>query len=152
MKDSIMNLKQATSNVFETMFFEPVQFSGDAETIGDWLSKGKALVGATLNFNGPDSGSYILVMPGRLNKVITANFLGLDMEEVNVTQENDTVKEALNMIGGHMLSLFDTEGLYQLGIPEIIDESGLDMLRHKEGRYILMETEQDRLATGIILK
>lgn len=151
MKEPIMNLKQATSKVLETMFFEPVQFAGDADTLEDWLCGGQALMGVTLSFDGPSSGSYILLMPSRLAKGITANFLGLREAEVNMTQESDTVKEALNMIGGYMLSLFDAGGLYQLDIPEIISENGLDALRHKKGQYVLMETGEDRLAAGVIL-
>ena len=151
MKELIIHLKQATSNVLETMFFEPIQFAGDVDTLEDWLSGGQALMGVTLSFSGPNSGSYILLMPSRLAKGITANFLGMHAAEVNMTQESDTVKETLNMIGGHMLSLFDAEGLYQLGIPEIISENGLGALRHKKGQYILMETDKDRLAAGIML-
>jgi hypothetical protein len=151
MKEPITHLKVATSRVLETMFFEPVQFAGDTDTLGDWFCSDQALVGATLNFAGPNSGSYILLMPGRLAKRITVNFLGLCEAEVNMTQESDTAKEALNMIGGHMLSLFDVEGQYQLGIPEIISENDLDAFRHKKGQYVLMETGEDRLAAGVML-
>ena len=151
MKESITNLKQATSNVLETMFFEPVQFTGEADTLNDWLCDSQDLVGVTLSFTGSNSGSFVLLLPGSLTKGITANFLGMSEEDIDTNQENDTVKEALNMIGGHMLSLFDTEGKYQLGIPEIISENSFDVFNHKKGQYILMETDQDSLAIGFIL-
>ncbi len=49
MKESIMNLKRVTSKVLETMFFEPLQFAGDADTLaglilelkGDFPDKGE---------------------------------------------------------------------------------------------------------------
>jgi len=82
---------------------------------------------------------------------ITANFLGIEEEEINEEQKKDAVKEALNMIGGHMLSLFDKEGAFKLGIPELIEENDLaeDNLGDLKKDIILIETEENRLAAGI---
>ena len=152
MKEPIMKLKQATSNVLETMFFEPIQFVEHADTLENWFCGNRALIGATLNFVGPSSGIYLLLIPGRLVKEITANFLGLSEAAIDLLQQKDTVKEALNMIGGHMLSLFDAEGEYQLGIPDVIAENDLHKVFDKKGEYIFMETNEDRLAAGIVLE
>ena len=148
-----MNMKQAISNVLELMFFLPVQFVENESPVREWLPRSQVYTGATLGFSGPVSGSYYLLIPVAMAKEITANFLGLSEEEVNEAQESDTVKEALNMIGGHMLSLVDKPDGYQLGIPEIIFEAGFDMNADtgKKENVIYIEAEGNHLAAGIIL-
>ena len=57
------------------------------------------------------------------------------------------------MIGGHMLSLFDTEGAFKLGLPEFIEVNDTeDKLGGLKGDAILIETEENRLAAGIQLE
>ena len=148
-----MNMKQAISNVLELMFFLPIQFTKNECPVSEWLIQDQVYTGATLGFTGLVSGSYYLLIPAVMAKEITANFLGLSEEEVNEAQESDTVKEALNMIGGHMLSLVDKPDGYQLGIPEIISEAGFDMNADtgKKENVIYIEAEGNHLAAGIIL-
>jgi len=149
-----MNMKQAISNVLELMFFLPVQFVENECPVREWLPRSQVYTGATLGFTGPVSGSYYLLVPAVMAKEITANFLGLSEEEVNEAQESDTVKEALNMIGGHMLSLVDKPDGYQLGIPEIIAENEFDMNADtgKNENVIFFEAEGNHLAAGVIQK
>jgi len=154
MKETMtMNMKQAISNVLELMFFLPVQFVENESPVREWLPRSQVYTGATLGFSGPVSGSYYLLIPVAMAKEITANFLGLSEEEVNEAQESDTVKEALNMIGGHMLSLVDKPDGYQLGIPEIIAENEFDMNADtgKNENVIFFEAEGNHLAAGIVL-
>jgi CheY-specific phosphatase CheX len=148
-----MNMKQAISNVLELMFFLPVQFIENDCPMSEWLPQDQVYTGATLGFSGPVSGSYYLLIPVAMAKEITANFLGLSEEEVNEAQERDTVKEALNMIGGHMLSLVDKPDGYQLAIPQIISETGFDMNTNvgKKENIIFIEAEGSHLAAGIVL-
>lgn len=148
-----MNLKQAISNVLELMFFLPIQFVENDCPMSEWLPQDQTYTGATLGFSGPVSGSYYLLIPVVMAKEITENFLGLSEEEVNKTQEGDTVKEALNMIGGHMLSLVDEPDGYQLAIPEIISETEFNMSAYagEKENVIFIETERGHLAAGIVL-
>ena len=113
------NLKQAISNVLELMFFVSVQIMEDEKPSNGNSFNGQACIGANLAFTGPLSGTYYLLMPQEMAREITANFLGLDEDEVSGDQEQDTVKEALNMIGGHMLSLTDAPDNFQLGIDHL---------------------------------
>ena len=152
-RDALMkNMKEAISNSLETMFFLPVQFSDTECTLQAWFSDKQPLIGATLKFHGPWSGSFYLFIPVKVVNEVTGNFLGLEEEEINEEQKKDTVKEAINIIGGHMFSIFDKEGAFRLGIPEIINECDItkDKLGNMGGDAILIETEDNRLAAGII--
>jgi len=137
--------------VLDTMFYQPVQIRDTNCSLQKWFSRKQLLVGATLSFHGPSAGSFYLLLPATMVTGITSNFLGIEEEEINEEQKKDTVKESLNMIGGHMLSLFDKEGAFKLDIPEFIEESDLteDKLGDLKGDVIFIETEENRLAVGI---
>jgi chemotaxis protein CheY-P-specific phosphatase CheC len=145
-------MRAAISNVMETMFFQPVQISDKDCTLQEWFSDKEALLGAKLNFTGPSSGSFYFLIPAKLVSVITANFLGLEKEGTNEEQRKDTIKEALNMIGGHMFSLCDNEGDISLGIPELIEEENIKHYRLGEikGETVFIETGDSHLAAGVI--
>ena len=147
-------MRAAISNVLETMFFQPVQISDKNCTLQEWFSDKQSLLGATLNFTGLSEGSFFFIIPLKLASEITANFLGLEKEETNEEQRMDALKEALNMIGGHMFSLFDKEGDISLGIPESIEEDKLkhDRLGQIKGDTLFIETEDNRLAAGVMME
>ena len=146
------NLRVAISNVLETMFYQPVQFLDANCTLQEWFSDKPSLFGATLSFSGPSTGLMYLLAPAQIVGEMTANFLGLKEEEINGEQKRDTLKEALNMAGGHMLSLQDKEGHFRIGLPELMDKDDVkdNRLGELEGNVILIETEDDRLAAGIV--
>lgn len=147
-------MRQAISNVLETMFFQPVQISDKNSTLQEWFSDKESILGAALKFTGPSAGSFYVIIPVKLVAEITANFLGLEEEEINEEQIEDTLKEALNMIGGHMLSLFDKGGDISLSIPELIEDDKLkyDKLGEIKGEPLFIETEDNRLAAGIMME
>jgi hypothetical protein len=147
-------MREAISNVLGTMFFQPVQISDTNCSLQEWLFDKQSLLGATLNFSGPLAGVFYILIPIKVVTEITANFLGIEEEEINEEQKKDTIKEALNIIGGHMFSLFDTEGAFRLGIPELIEENDLteDKLGDLKGDVILIGTEENRLAVGIVIE
>jgi hypothetical protein len=143
----------AISNVFETMFFLPVQFAQSGCTLREWFFDRQLLFGATLSFDGPSSGLLWIAAPVSLVDEITASFLGLGRYEINDEQRGDTIKEALNMMGGNVLSLFNEEGSFALGIPRSVE--GISHLENTQGdpneHSILIETKGNRLAAGIKL-
>ena len=147
------NLKQAISNVLELMFFVSVQILEDEKPSEGNPFNGQACIGATLAFTGPLSGSYYLLIPQEMAREITANFLGLEEEEVSGDQEQDTVKEALNMIGGHMFSLTEEPDNFKLGIPAIIPQPEADSGVYSGGKQntIFMEAGPYRMFAGIEL-
>ena len=147
------NLKQAISNVLELMFFVSVQIREDYDPAAATPLNGQACIGATLAFSGPLSGAYYLLIPQEMAREITANFLGLDEDEVSAGQEQDTVKEALNMIGGHMLSLTDAPDSFQLGIPAIIPQQATDpgVYAGNKEDTIFIDAGSYRMVAGIEL-
>jgi chemotaxis protein CheY-P-specific phosphatase CheC len=147
-------MKAAISNVMETMFFQPVQINDKDCTLQEWFSDKESLLGAKLNFTGPSSGSCYFLIPAKLVSEITANFLGLEKEETNEEQRRDTIKEALNIIGGHMFSLCDNEGAINLGIPKLIEDENIKHYRLGEikGETVFIETEDSHLAAGVIME
>ena len=151
-KTILETMKAAISNVMETMFFQPVQINNKGCKLRKWFSDKEPLLGAKLNFTGPSSGSCYFLIPAKLMSEITANFLGLEKKETNEEQIRDTIKEALNMIGGHMFSLCDNEGAISLGIPELIEEE--DIKHYSSGEFkggtVFIETDNSHLAAGVI--
>ena len=148
------NMREAISNVMETMFFRLVQVPDANGTLQEWFARDRNLLGATLTFNGHSAGSIYLLMPAEMADEMTCDFLGLEIDKVSEEQRKDIVKEALNMIGGHTLSISDGTGAYQIGIPALLDESGLthEKLGDLEGESIFIETENNHLAVGIIFE
>lgn len=153
-RDTMMTtLREAISNVLETMFFQPVQIVDNDRTLLEWFSQNESLLGTTLDFNGPLSGSLYLIIPMKVVSEITANFLGLRAEEIDEGQKRDTVKETLNMIGGNTLSHSDRKSVFKLGIPKLIEEHDLayDKLGDLRGDFVLIETEDNHLAVGVAI-
>ena len=152
-KEKMMKtMRDSISNVLETMFYQSVQFTDSKHTLKEWFSGMHPLIGATLSFNGSPPGTFYLIFPVDLVTDITANFLGIDEEEINEGQRIDTVKEALNMIGGHMLSIIDKTGDFKLGIPELTE--GDDLMENKledlKFDTVFIETEDNRIVSGIM--
>ena len=146
-------MREAISNVLETMFFQPVQIVDNDRTLLEWFSQNESLLGARLDFKGPLSGSLYLIIPMKVVSEITANFLGLREEEIDERQKRDTVKETLNMIGGNTLSHSDRKSVFKLGIPKLIEEHDLayDKLADLKGDFVLIETEDNHLAVGVAI-
>lgn len=146
-------MHQAISDVMNKMFFMPMQINEKGLALREWFSDKHTLFGATINFTGPLSGYSYLLIPAEVAREITANFLGVSEKAINGKQEKDTVKEALNMIAGRMFSQFDAKGAFQIGIPELINESGFvaGQLDSFNKGAILIETEHSRMAAGIVI-
>ena len=150
--DMMKAMRDSISDVLGTMFFQLIQIADNNNTLSQWLAQEQSLLGATLNFDGPWAGSFYLFIPQAAAKSITANFLGLNAEELDEKQQQDTIKEALNMIGGGMLSIIDPKGVFFLGLPELIATNDLTLskLQGLGGDFVLFETEDNRLAAGIV--
>ena len=152
-RQMMTNLNHAISSVLETMFFLPVQIIEDHSVWDNWYQQRTQLWHTAVGFSGPVKGSFFLVVPASLAREITANFLGLDEAEVVPSQEADTVKEALNMIGGYVLSQVDKADEFQIGIPEVVsdDQAGQANLQRESQNAIIIETEENHLAVGLHL-
>ncbi len=87
----IMILKDAISNVLETMFYATVQFPHIQCDLNEWFPHDQFLLGATLDFHGPKSGSLFLWVSSMVANDMTANFLGVTEEKINEELKWDTV-------------------------------------------------------------
>ena len=111
-------------------------------------------MGARLNFTGPLSGECYILIPDLDVKEMTADFLGIDKDNVNRDQIRDTVKETLNMISGNMLSISDKPASFHIGIPELMDEDDIDTEKFggENDDMLFIETNGKRLAMGLIVQ
>ncbi len=150
-KITVENLREAIFDVLKTMFFEPLQAVEKDITLLDWFSRKQALFAAKLTFSGPKNGFFYMIVPESVATEITANFLGIDESETDTEQKIDTIKEALNMIGGRVFSFFDREGEYKLNIPELISVEAHkhEILKKINGKTVFIELTDNRLAAGV---
>jgi len=115
-------LKEATktsiSDVLETMFFLPLELSESKGGGGLSQTPKDQLMGVGLKFSGPMSGEVVILLPIKLARSLTADFLGQENAGVGTSEMEGTVKELVNMITGKALSLFDEGAIFKLGIPE----------------------------------
>ena len=116
-----------------------------------WFLGDPMLTGAGIQFTGPFSGRFSLLIPADMVDGIVANFLGMEENELVKVNKDDTIKEALNMVSGYALSQMDDAEEFQLGIPEILPEkeSDTELLNDSQGEMLLIETEKQRLAIFI---
>jgi len=144
-------MKKAISEVMDKMFFMPVQVNEKSGALSDWFTCEEPIVGATLDFTGPKMGFSYFLIPAGFAKEISANFLGSSEDSISDKQEQDTLKEALNMIVGFMFS--QLENGFKIGIPQYIKESDF-IARHFEGDYNVsfsIETNNNFIAAGLII-
>ena len=101
------HLKEAISRVMETMFFLPVEFPDVPGALWEWFSREGKVLEALIDFQGSRSGRGFLLVPVQGLKEMASNFLGLREAEVSEEQVQATLREAINMMTGQMLSLLD---------------------------------------------
>ncbi len=141
-------MTQSISNVFETAFFQSVNIKILKKSVKIESFISGELTGSCLEFTGNLEGVVYLVAPEAWAKALTADFLGIDVLSVTDAQEQDTIKEAVNMIAGHMFSFFDKDGEIHLGIPKMISNVPLgqeDLLKIK-GDVLQVVTDKNTLA------
>lgn len=118
-KEKLMTAMQTSiSEVLETMFFLPVDFFGPSQRPCQDFTDA-TVVAARLGFYGPASGIFRLLVPQNLARRISADFLGIDPVEITAEDVAGTVKEMINMLVGNTFSIYDTETVFDLMIPEM---------------------------------
>lgn len=147
------SMKNSISDVLETMFFLPLDFTESLSTAELWNETEDQMMAARLDFDGTCSGYCVFYIPRRLAVSITADFMGKDEEDVSDDQVSGTVTEITNMITGNTFSLYDTESVVNLGVPELVSFSDYQKgLPETSGEFfIVIETLEDRLAYQMII-
>lgn len=125
-EEPIQLLGQAADEVLGTMYFSFV----DPVTVLDDLMDGpiidKGLHGH-IEFTGPLKGSADTYCGQGPTRVLSANFMGEDEEEVADEVVIDAFKELTNMIVGRFLALVEPEKVCDLGLPEVTEFTDLDL-------------------------
>jgi len=141
-------MKNSISDVLETMFFLPLDFS-DTVAAHELWNKGKdQILAAKLNFDGPLIADCILCIPEKLARSITADFMGREEEGISDDQVKGTVKEIINMIAGSTFSTYDPEATFNLGIPELLSFNYYfnDLSDTGDSFYFIIDTLDNHLA------
>ncbi len=120
-KESLITaMKNSISNVLETMFFLPLDFSDDVRKKDCWSGKTDQIMAARLDFDGPFSGYCVFYIPKKFAVSMTADFMGRDAEGLSDAQITGTVMEITNMIAGNTFSFYDEQAVFNLNFPELL--------------------------------
>jgi len=142
MKKILMKaMMTSISEVMETMFFLPVESEGESTLAECGLSGEKKFV-CQLAFNGDASGNLSIVAPISLVAVMAENFMGEAKGLLTDEHFSGTLTEMLNMICGNALSKTESKVPFELGIPEVIDESKIQ----KNEKLTIIETTVSKMA------
>jgi len=114
-------MKDSISEILETMFFMPIEFP-EADELTQIKGPAQApFLSAKLAYQGPLSGTFFVLAPKPLVEELAANLLGLEKEEVGSEDVEATLKELLNMVAGKTFGLYDSQLVFHLGVPELIE-------------------------------
>lgn len=151
-----MNLKdfvvKSMSEVFNMML------SMDVEVLEEGMDNqlnGDRIVGS-VSFAGRASGNINIHVNHDFAKVMTAEMLGMEPEEIESEEEiHDVIGETSNMVGGNLKSRLCDAGLpCELSIPSITSGGGFkieskDWLRHEK---IFFKNDPHVLAVEVFMK
>lgn len=120
MKTALATMKTSISEVMETMFFLPVEFSENPTEREIKALKGKQNKVSFLDFSGDASGSVYLLVPRQLLVEMAGNFMGEPGESLEEGILEGTLMEILNMITGNALRKIKAKSPFGLGIPALV--------------------------------
>lgn len=149
----ISAMKTSISEVLETMFFMPLEFTERENLTELWPAGAKDVLVTRLNFKGPFSGRFHLYIPRTTGLELAASFLGEDEGGVSENQVVDTIKEIINMIAGNTFSHYDDQALFDLDIPESItfDQAGTDSPGQVDEVFVPVDTLENCLAFQMVI-
>lgn len=111
-----LTIKDAISNVMETMFFSIPEF---IDSSGDLFGEDRRLYcESSIELRSEDSEHEIRIQATKeMALMVTANFLGVYESEVDAGDLEDAMKELANMVGGDYLARI-APIRWQLGLPQ----------------------------------
>ncbi len=121
-RDLMKAMRASISEVLETMFFEPLEFPEEMDASGFLDKNKKHSIAVSVKYRGPFSGDLSCFMPKNLALFLASDFLGVEPSEVSDNQAEEVVKEIVNMAAGGVFSHYDNSAVFQLGIPEAIND------------------------------
>jgi len=144
-------MKTSISDVLEKMFFLPAEVLNTSD-VNAAAAVDDFSIGVQLHFSGPESGTFLLLVPGKPANRISADFLGIDLLDLTDTEVVGTIKEMLNMLAGNTLSVYDADTVYNLAVPEAVAADSVLCVRHSGGdsARIDIETLEGRMVFAIV--
>jgi CheY-specific phosphatase CheX len=136
----IENLKAATFEVLETMFF---LFPESLEESAQFFH-GPGLR-AWVPVAGPKKFRVGLTVSLTLAREMATNFLGLEKDELPLEKLQDVVKEAANMIAGAFLSREQAPQEFHLMPPHVVQLNLEDQTWRENAQHLLMAVEDEGL-------
>ncbi|MDI6852453.1 MAG: chemotaxis protein CheX [Deltaproteobacteria bacterium] len=134
------NLKAATFEIFETMFFLFPESSDGHDCLFD---------GCVLQAWSPVAGSKSfrvgLTVPLPLARKMAANFLGLGEEEVESATLTDILREAATMVAGNFLSREGASAAFRLAPPQSVQFDGETRKWQQHAHYLLFSLDNHNL-------
>lgn len=111
-------LDSCCEQVLETMFFAPVLERADPDD-----GRGRARIDTRLRFHGRPSGAFEVDADPGVARALAANFLGVELDEVNAQQIDEVLSEFTNMTCGSALSSLGCVEYFHLETPETLRRS-----------------------------
>lgn len=154
MKKRLMTAMMGSiSEIFETMFFLPLEFPEDIRAEERLGSSEKGVLTCMIRFKGHLTGNLFLIIPASLSIQLTADFLGEEIDTLSKDQIIGTIKEIINMIAGNAFLKYDDNMVFDLGIPEMIGSQGtINEPDSDEPIFIDVKTPDEQFVIKIALR
>ncbi len=146
-------MRASISEVLEQMFFMPVDFIAPDAARQD-PEPGDGSIIAKLGFSGSLAGDFMLQVPTSLAQSVSADFLGTAPSNLSDSDVAGTVLEMANMLVGGALSIYDSQELFDLQIPQLISSQEMGDLAEQgfDGIMIRIQTLDNRMTFQLILQ
>ncbi|MDY6986457.1 MAG: chemotaxis protein CheX [Thermodesulfobacteriota bacterium] len=146
-------MKTSISDVLETMFFVPLEFSESVRRDDRWRIDEKDMIMSKVSFTGPLNGYFVLSVPLDVARSITGNFLGRNEDKLSQKDIEGTVQEIVNMMAGSTFFNYDDQAVFSLGIPEVLHllEAPREEPNWKEAILVVAQTPDNYLALEMVM-
>jgi CheY-specific phosphatase CheX len=140
-------MKTSISEVMETMFYLPVEFSVESAFGQSGMDECRPNMACRLKFSGDVSGYFMLVVPKSLLSEATENFMGKSQKDLGEEHLLGTLTEILNMACGNALKKTGSKIPFELDIPEVMDASQILPAQ----LFTMIETPQSMMAIALVM-
>jgi chemotaxis protein CheX len=126
---------EATSEIFSTMVMMEITGEEPSDQLANPLF---SIVTGMVGLAGTHRGILAIHTPYDLAKTITANFLGIEVEEID-NDVKDAIGELANMIGGSVKSILSQNGKdISLSLPSVISGAEYNFNCQVDGEIIVI--------------
>lgn len=147
-------LKDSISEVFSTMFFIVLVADDNIlNQVGDQESQG--WYEGWLEMSLPPVTTTVWVWsPAGVVGELASNFTSLDPSELDEETLLDAYREALNMVAGKLLTIVDTEGSWQMGLPQarVLDAGKLQAALGQAQKRFSYDAEDRPVLAGLSIQ